>query len=170
MICSSSPELVGITNAANAPKKCVRFTKYATLRVFTRSKKEEDLWYPASQTQEFDKQADQCAENVLKSHQAMAKEYIRNSFEVDKSNIKFTGVENIVGLEHLLDENVLNMLCICCSLTRHRVLKEQYRQRRTGETNIELLAEYSKRSSMFSVLWRRRIARMNADADCDLAF
>lgn len=110
----------------------------------------------------FKREAGVSAREILKSNPAAAKEYIRNSLEVDKSNIEFSGIESIVGLEHLLDEDVARMLGVSRSLTVRCVLKEQTRQRRIGDLNAELLAQCSARSSMFSVLWRRRIAGMNA--------
>jgi hypothetical protein len=68
------------------------------------------------------------AREILKSNPAAVKEYIRNLFEVDKSNIKFSGIESIVGLEHLFDKDVARMLGVCQSLTVRRVLKEQSHQ------------------------------------------
>lgn len=102
------------------------------------------------------------AKKVLSTHKAAIQQYITNSFEVDCPELKFSGAEHVCGIEHLLDERVLRMLAVCKSLTVQRVLDEQNRQRKMGEKNAELLAQASVKSSMFSTLWRRRIARINS--------
>jgi hypothetical protein len=158
---------VAIKPTSGTTKKSMQFAEYCTITLLDRPKTDAELkctWLTDSEMKMFKREAGTSAREILKLNPAAVKEYIRNSFEVDKSNIKFSGIESIVvvGLENLFDEDVARMLGVCRSLTVRRVLKELSRQQRTGEVNAELLAQCSARSSMFSVLWRRRIARMNA--------
>jgi hypothetical protein len=109
----------------------------------------------------FKSKAAESARKILMANPAAAKVYIKNSFEVDRPKMKFCGVEHVCGIEHLLDDHVCKMLVVSRSLTLKRVIEEQKRQENTGERNVELLARVSAQSSSFSMLWRRRIARMN---------
>ena len=116
----------------------------------------------------FKSKAQNSANKILETSPVTAKEYIRNSFEVDKSNLKFSGVECICGLEHLLSEEVSHMLLVSRQLTLKRVLEEQKRQKETGAYCEHRIAQISALSSRFSTVWRHRIARMNAE-DRDIA-
>jgi hypothetical protein len=151
------------TFSPKSSKKRVAFAEYSSV-VVTRCKTKEELesvWNTKAEMKAFRAKASIRARKIRLESPAAADEYIRNSFEVDEANIKFSGIENVVGIEHLLDEKVCQMLEVCKSLTKKRVLEEQRRQRLTGELNVGSLAQISASTSKFSILWRRRIAMMN---------
>lgn len=112
------------TFSPKSSKKRVAFAEYSSV-VVTRCKTKEELesvWNTKAEMKAFRAKASIRARKIRLESPAAADEYIRNSFEVDEANIKFSGIENVVGIEHLLDEKVCQMLEVCKSLTKKRVL------------------------------------------------
>jgi hypothetical protein len=70
-------------------------------------------------------------------------------------------VEHVCGIEHLLNPHVCKALITSRSLTVGGVLEEQDRQERLGIYDEKKLAEASLKVSLFSRLWRHKIALMN---------
>ena len=126
------------------PVKRVVFATYSSV-IVTRPKTADELksvWWSRKEMKGFKSKAQKSANKLLKTNPAAAKEYIRNSFEVNKSILKFSGVESFCGLEHLLCEDVSNMLLACRQLTLKRVLEEQKRQEETGAYCEHMIARY----------------------------
>ena len=90
-------------------KKRVTFASYSDL-IVTRPKTKTELksvWYSKNETKSFKLEAS--ARRILLINSIAVKEYITNSLVVDKPKIKFSGLESVCGIEHMLDNEVLKM-------------------------------------------------------------
>ena len=149
---------------ASSTKK-VRFAQASTL-VITHPKTEQDLkatWYTKAEMKPFkQKHVGQSAKAILTTSPSLAETYIEQSLAGHKAHFDpFCGVENVCGIEHLLNPHVCKALITSRSLTVGGVLEEQDRQERLGIYDEKKLAEASLKVSLFSRLWRHKIALMN---------
>lgn len=122
------------------------------------------LWYTQDDISRFKLEAFHSVSSLLETNASVAKAYIEKSLLVERSNgiTQFGGIEHICGIEHLMSPQVMRMILATRSLTIERVLREQERQKRTGEKKDQLIAQASMKTSVFAREWRRRVAALNS--------
>jgi hypothetical protein len=143
--------------------KRVTFSVTSTV-VLVQPKTRQELkavWYSKDDMARFKLKACHSAEMMVGSVAAAA--YIEQSLELDQrpSSNRFTGIEYICGIEHILSPAVLKMLHATKAMTIQHVLREQERQKKSGEYSPELIAEASMKTSLFSRAWRHNTAALN---------
>ena len=92
-------------------EKRVTFAANSDL-IVTSPKTERELksvWYSKEEMKSFKSKAGASARRILITNPTVVKEYIKNSFEDDKPDVKFSGLESVCGIEHMLDDEVLKM-------------------------------------------------------------
>jgi hypothetical protein len=109
---------------------------------------------------QFRKNANEMARQLHKTPSANA--YIIHSMAADGKDAKhLPDTDELCGIEHLLCYQVCKALLTSKDLTLQQVLGEQARQQSVGEHDVNKIAEVSSKASLFSRLWRYRIAVMN---------
>lgn len=158
------------TKKAKAPRtvKHVRFAENSVL-VVTRPKSSRDLkslWFTKQEMREFGANAARSTQEVLDKCAIAADAYIKKTLlgPNDCNSDQFVGVEEICGIEHGLSKLVCRALLTAQSKVINDVLEEQRRQKATCVCDSDKLAEISKKSSLFPILWRQRIAVVNSEA------
>jgi hypothetical protein len=147
-------------------KKRVRFADTSTL-VVMQPKSIKDMnasWYTKAEMTQFRQEAFRAARSLKKSKPSVVEEYINQSLETKQSHPKdhdFSGIEKVCGIEHFLSPKVMKILESAREATIACVLQEQDRQDITSECNPDLIAEVSESMSLFTRLWRHRIAVLN---------
>jgi hypothetical protein len=122
------------------------------------------LWYTQDDISRFKQETFHSVSSLLETNASVAKVYIEKSLLVNRSNdiSPFVGIEHVCGIEHLMSPQVMRMILATRSLTIERVLREQERQKRTGENKGQLIAQASMETSVFAREWRRRVAELNS--------
>ena len=146
----------------NMPAK-VRFAEASTLIIIHRNTPQErkKMWFIKRELKQFRDNTNESAQSMDKTPDVIA--YILQSMSADKAeDKKYRGdVEKLCGVEHLICPEICRALLTSKCLTIQKVLEEQARQREMGEDGCNRLAEVSIKASLFSRLWRHRIAVMN---------
>lgn len=151
------------TSEAIQSAKQVRFSDNSTLILTSpKSAREHKMsWYSKTDFEDFERKAARSVQSVLTRNPNAAKAYITKTFLSHDSN-RFTGIEQVCGIEHGLSPEVNRALLMARSKVMQGVLREQALQEEAGETNLERMAAVSKRASVFPKLWRHRVAVLNA--------
>jgi hypothetical protein len=147
--------------AASPQKKRLRFSDTSTL-IVTQPKTTEEMrssWYSKQDVEEFKRKSRVAAQALRGTQPAKAMKHVAHSVVSNRPQSEFTlhHVEVFRGLEHIINPEVGKTLFQRRRLNITRVLREQDRQRSTGEENQDRIAQVSIENSRFAKEWRCRI-------------
>lgn len=145
--------------------KHVTFSEKSTL-IITRPKPQSELkllWYTQADIRRFKQETWKSVNSLLETNASTAKAYIEKSLRVDQryDMCRFGGIEHVCGIEHLLSRKVFDVIMATRALSIEQVLREQERQKRTGNNQCELIARASMQASVFVREWHHRKAVLN---------
>jgi hypothetical protein len=161
---SQAPKSASPTKVLKVTKR-VCFTDVST-GVVLRPKTPQDrknAWLTKQDIKGYRRNVPESAKLLLETNPHAAKAYIEQTLvsAKDLDCQRFSGVEHVCGLEHILSHQIYQALCVARVKTRSDVLREQARQRSLGINDVESLALVSRQATKFPQLWHNRIAVMN---------